>query len=141
MIDPRASNRMRGKRFRHSRSALLRTFALAAALVVAAGCRDEPAPRFVPGGDPAAGRAALRDYGCGACHMIPGVREANGRIAPPLIAYADRAYVGGVVSNSPANLIAWIMDPQQINPRSAMPNLGVPEAQARHMAAYLMTLR
>jgi cytochrome c len=109
-------------------------------LSLLAGCRDLP-PRLVPGGDASAGRTALRDFGCGACHVIPGIPGADGRVAPPLTAYADRAYVGGVVSNSPDNLIAWIVDPQSINPPTAMPNLGVTEAQARDMAAYLYTLR
>jgi cytochrome c len=98
-------------------------------------------PRQVAGGSPAEGRAALRNYGCGACHTIPGVRGADGKSAPPLTAFAERAFVAGVIGNSSESLVAWIMDPTAINPMTAMPNLGVPEVQARHMAAYLYTLR
>jgi cytochrome c len=114
---------------------------LAAAVAALVACEPPRAARMVPGGDPGAGRTALRDYGCGACHVIPGVQGANGRVAPPLTAFAERAYVGGVISNSADNLTAWIVDPQAINPGSAMPNLGVTQAQARDMAAYLFTLR
>jgi cytochrome c1 len=31
----------------------------------------------------------------------------------------------------------WIQHPQAINPKTAMPELGVTEAQARDIAAYL----
>ena len=34
-------------------------------------------------------------------------------------------------------LAAWIRDPQRFDPRTTMPNLGVTEAHARDMAAYL----
>jgi cytochrome c len=104
------------------------------------GCDGTP-PRHVPGGDASTGRAALRNFGCGACHVIPGIPGADGRVAPPLSAFAERAYVAGVVGNSAENLVSWIVNPQAINPGTAMPNLDVSETQARHMAAYLYTLR
>ena len=46
-------------------------------------------------------------------------------------------YVGGVVTNSPDNLIKWILSPQAFSPRSAMPATGITEAEARDIAAYL----
>jgi cytochrome c len=113
---------------------------LATGGLVLSGCEGEP-PRMVDGGDAALGRTALRAYGCGACHMIPGVRGADGKVAAPLTAFAQRTYVAGVVGNSPENLVAWIVDPTRIHPQTGMPNLDVPEDQARHMAAYLYTLR
>ena len=42
-----------------------------------------------------------------------------------------------VLPNSADNLVKWIMDPRAVSPRTAMPDLGVSEAEARHMAAYL----
>jgi putative membrane protein len=116
----------------------------AAAMLAAAGCnalRDTPPIRQVPGGDAAAGRRALELYGCGACHVVPGIRRAVGRSAPPLTDFADRGFVAGVLSNNPDNLIRWIVDPRGVNPGTAMPDLGVTEADARNMAAYLYTLR
>ena len=38
-------------------------------------------------------------------------------------------------------LTAWLRDPPAIDPSTAMPDLGLSEAEALHMAAYLYTLR
>jgi cytochrome c1 len=48
-----------------------------------------------------------------------------------------RVYVGGVVPNSPQNLVRWIVSPQAFSPRSAMPATGISEAEARNVATYL----
>jgi cytochrome c2 len=116
---------------------------LASALVLAlsscAGGREDVA--VLTGGDPARGEAALSAFGCTACHTIPGVAGANGLVGPPLAGIASRAYIGGVVPNTPDNMIRWLMDPPALAPRTAMPNLGVQEADARNIAAYLYTLR
>lgn len=103
------------------------------------GAHERPS-RQVPGGDPERGAAAIQRYGCGACHTVPGVPRAEGRVAPPLTDFADRAFVAGVLPNRPEALIRWIQDPPAVNPMTAMPNLGVDEEDARHIAAYLYTL-
>lgn len=100
-----------------------------------------PPPPDVPGGDVHRGRVAIQRYGCGACHIIPGVAGANSPAGPPLIQFGGRSVVGGRLPNTPANLIAWLQNPQAIAPGSAMPNLGVTEADARDIAAYLLSLR
>jgi cytochrome c oxidase assembly factor CtaG/cytochrome c2 len=113
------------------------------ALLALAGCRpsrDRPPERQVPGGDPNRGRVALSTHGCGGCHAIPGVQGAVSYVAPPLERYGRRAYVAGVRSNNAETLVQWIKAPESINPGTAMPNLGVDEATARDMAAYLYTL-
>ena len=46
----------------------------------------------------------------------------------------------GTLSEEPDNLIRWIMDPRAIELGTAMPDVGVDEAVARDMAAYLFTL-
>lgn len=122
-------------------AALLATVMMGA---VACGCgtaREDPPKRQVPGGDPDRGRDALATYGCGGCHAIPGVEHGRGLVAPPLDDFADRAFVAGIMSNNSENLVRWIVDPRGIDPRTAMPDLGVPEQDARDMAAYLYTLR
>lgn len=111
----------------------MRFAAAIAALCLLAAC-GRPAPAA---GDRENGRLLLRQFGCGQCHRIPGVADAEGDIGPPLARVGERAYLGGVLPNSPANLAAWIRDPQRFDPRTAMPNLGVTEAHARDMAAYL----
>lgn len=97
--------------------------------------------RAVEGGDPEAGRRAIVAYGCGGCHAIPGIRTARGVVGPPLRAMGARAYVAGNLPNTPDNLVAWIMDPQDIEPGTAMLDLSVTEEDARAIAAYLYTLR
>lgn len=113
-------------------------------LLLLAGCdlgRDPaPARPLLYGGEATVGASLIRSYGCGTCHTIPGVRGAEGKVGPPLTAFAYRSYIAGNLSNDPQNLIAWIMDPQAIEPGTAMPNLGVTAAEARNIAAYLYTL-
>jgi cytochrome c1 len=53
---------------------------------------------------------------------------------------ASRSYVAGMLPNSPDNLRRWIMHPQEVKPKNAMPDVGVSEEEARHMTAYLYTL-
>ncbi len=95
-------------------------------------------PRWsVAGGDVARGREVIQRYGCGACHVIPGIRSAQGRVGPKLEDFRDQIYVGGVLANTPENLVRWIQIPQDINPMTAMPSLGLTEQDARDAAAYL----
>jgi cytochrome c len=83
----------------------------------------------------------IESYGCGSCHVIPGVRTARGMVGPPLLYYSRRTIIAGELPNTPANLKAWIMNPVEIEPGTAMPNLGVTDGQAHDIAAYLYTLR
>lgn len=86
------------------------------------------------------GIQAVEDYGCGSCHTIPGVPRANGMVGPPLYFWASRSYIAGSLVNNPDNLIDWLMNPQVIEPGTAMPQMGVSEAAARDIGAYLYTL-
>jgi cytochrome c len=95
----------------------------------------------VPGGDPRQGRALIAHYGCNGCHIVPGVRDIEGLVGPPLIHWSRRIYIAGRVHNTPDNLVHWIQAPQEIDPRTAMPNVGATAQEARHIAAYLFTLR
>jgi cytochrome c len=54
---------------------------------------------------------------------------------------AERLYLGGAVINTPENLIRWIVNPKQFEPRTAMPVTGISHAEARDIAAYLYRLR
>jgi cytochrome c len=114
-------------------------------LAIVSACRDrsfgEREAAALTGGDPSRGRALARSYGCGTCHTIPGVGGATGTFGPPLAGIALRSYLAGRLSNSPANLIRWIQHPRAVDPQTAMPELGVPDADARDLAAFLETLR
>jgi cytochrome c1 len=46
-----------------------------------------------------------------------------------------------VLPNTPQNMVRWLRHPQAVSPKSAMPDLGVTEPDARDVAAYLSTLR
>lgn len=94
----------------------------------------------VPDGDAESGRNLMTEYGCGACHVIPGVAGARGTVGPSLEGLADRAYVAGVLTNAPGDLTRWLMNPPYFSPDTAMPDLGVTDAHATDMAAYLYTL-
>ena len=95
----------------------------------------------ITGGDANRGRDLMRTYGCGSCHSIPGVAGANGLVGPPLDGIASRSYIGGVLPNAPDNMLRWLRDPRAVDSLTAMPNVGVTPSDARHLAAYLYTLR
>jgi cytochrome c2 len=125
----------------------MQTSALAviAFVVGVAGCGGRDAVReeaiTLTGGDPDKGISAIGRYGCGSCHDIPGIRSARGSVGPPLGRIATRTYLAGRLSNSPANMMRWIQHPQQIEPGTAMPEMGVSPGDARDMTAFLYTLR
>jgi cytochrome c2 len=119
--------------------------ALGAFGALGAGCRrsadmQEEARLMTRGGEPTRGHALIQQYGCGSCHVIPGVRGANGSVGPSLAAFRERAYVGGVLPHTTENLLRWLQDPPAVDSLTAMPNLGVSERDARHIAAYLYAL-
>lgn len=91
--------------------------------------------------DAARGPAAMRRYGCGTCHAIPGVPGANGVAGPSLAGYGERVYIAGVLPNDFANLVRWIRHPQSILPGTAMPDVGASEQAVHDMVAYLYLLR
>lgn len=124
---------------RRTARALAGVTSVALALVVG-GCRADPSVA-VAGASADRGREALAAIGCAACHTIPGVRGAEGKVGPPLAGIGSRTMIAGEAPNTPDNLIRWIRNPQSIEPGTAMPNLGVSEPTARDIAAYLYTLR
>lgn len=119
---------------------------IALALLAACGDEREPlSPRgqagHLAGADTERGRRLVADYGCVACHVVPGVRGPATDVGPPLGHVARRAYLGGVIPNTPDNLVKWLLDPPAIDPRTAMPSVGLDGKDARDVAAYLLTLR
>lgn len=92
------------------------------------------------GGEPHNAPRLMTRHGCAGCHDIPGVPGASGTVGPPLRDIADRAYLGGVLRNTPENLVRWIRHSRDADPRTAMPNTDAPEQDARDIAAYLYSL-
>lgn len=111
-------------------------------LLVVAGCDTDGVSQPVAAGlgDVEHGRTLIASHSCGACHTIPGVTGARGVVAPPLTAFARRAFIAGRVPNTPANLVRWVRNPRQIDERTAMPDVGLRDEEARDVAAYLYAL-
>jgi cytochrome c len=89
------------------------------------------------GGMPDRAPVLLVRYGCAGCHTIQGVPGARGLAGPPLTGIGKRVFIGGIVSNTPDNLIEWIANPRGLSPRTAMPVTGISPDEARDVAAYL----
>lgn len=118
--------------------------ALTALLLLALACdRQEKWQNMAQtgGGDVTRGRQLIARYGCTSCHQIPGVDGPKGMVGPPLDHMASRQYIAGKFANTPQNMMAWLQNPQSLDPVNAMPNLGVTPADARDMTAFLDTLR
>jgi cytochrome c2 len=117
--------------------------AVLAALVVAACMlwqmqrRSANIAVALTGGDIARAPDLIRRYGCAGCHTIPGISGGDGQVGGPLQDVRRRVYIGGVIANSPDNMVKWIVSPQTFSPRSAMPATGISETEARDVAAYL----
>jgi cytochrome c oxidase subunit 2 len=78
---------------------------------------------------------------CASCHTIGGT-PAQGTVGPDLTHLATRSTLAAVtIPNSPAELERWILNPQAIKPGDRMPDLGLSQAQARDIVAYLDTLK
>lgn len=123
-------------------SQILKAFVGLCCLLLSA-CNDDALPpdhlRIV-GADPERGRALTYSFGCGTCHTIEGVPGARGTVASALDDYAARSVLAGIVPNTPQALIAWLLDPASIDPRTGMPVVGLSEEEARDIAAFLYTL-
>jgi mono/diheme cytochrome c family protein len=97
---------------------------------------DDLGFRRLDGANLRRGRDLLRRYGCVTCHESPGI--GPGYVGPPLVGFAERQYIAGILVNAPSNAVAWIMNPKRFKP-TAMPDLGLPAADAFDIAAYLYT--
>ncbi len=114
-------------------------YAQATGLAVAAPVLEKvPAPSR--SSDVDRGRLALAQYACQACHTIPGITSSSPNVGPPLKGLASRSLIAGKLANTPDNLVQWVRHPKAVKPLTAMPDMGVSEADARDMVAYLITL-
>lgn len=77
---------------------------------------------------------------CGSCHSVPGVPGAVGKVGPSLRGIARQRIIAGKLPNTPANMVRWLMHPQQVDRGNAMPEMGLTDQQARAIAGYLQTL-
>jgi cytochrome c2 len=106
-----------------------------------AGCNRGHPQAFGMLGSAKQGARLIRHYGCGACHMIPGIAQAEGVVGPPLTNIGRRIYIAGLLRNTPDNMIRWLRNPQAVVPGNAMPVMGLTRQDAKNVAAYLYTLQ
>ena len=116
-----------------------RSFAATMLLLALAACSK--AHSASPDADAAAGAALITKLGCGSCHTIPGIVDANGMVGPPLEHIASRQFIAGVLRNTPDNMVQWLRFPQRIVPGNAMPDLAISQDDALRLTAYLETLK
>ena len=107
-------------------------------LILFAACakREPPIP-----GNADHGKELIAQYGCTACHNVPGVKGPRGMVGPPLEHIATRTYLAGKFQNTPPTMTKWLQNPQAMDPSNAMPNLGVTPKDAEDITAYLYTLK
>jgi cytochrome c len=106
-----------------------------------AGSGESTIDRVPPETDPQRGAEVIEEFGCGGCHVIPGIRTATGLDGPPLLWFARRGTIAGAVPNTFDNVVQFLESPDSIHPGSAMPAPGLGRHQAGDVAAYLYTLQ
>jgi cytochrome c oxidase subunit 2 len=91
-----------------------------------------PDPRY------AEGEKLFTAKGCIACHSLVAANAPKGMVGPNLANVGARSHIAaGTLENTDENLAHWIRDPQGIKKGVLMPNLGVTEAEAQALVAYL----
>lgn len=105
--------------------------------IIAAGCGTAKSPELVPDGNSDRGKRLIESYGCGSCHMIPGIERANGRVGPSLADFGRIRTIAGEIANNPDNATRWVRNAKKIEPRTIMPNFGMSRQDARDIVAYL----
>jgi cytochrome c2 len=113
----------------------------AAMLLVGASACQQRRSTNPTAGDPQRGALLISREGCGGCHSIPGIGNADGLVGPPLGNIARRTMLAGLLPNTPANMVQWLQSPQALIPGNAMPDMGLSRRDATDIAAYLYTMR
>jgi cytochrome c oxidase subunit II len=87
------------------------------------------------------GQALFLSGACAMCHAIQGT-PANGQQAPDLTHLASRqTLAAGTLANTPAQLAAWISDPQAHKPGANMPAVPLSAEDLDALVAYLGSLK
>jgi len=103
-----------------------------------AGLAPPPVPT---GGAAFAGYTLFQGRQCSSCHNVAG-SPASGQVAPDLSHVASRLTIAaGTLQTTPANLQAWVADPQKIKPGNNMPKVPLSASELAAVTAYLETLK
>jgi cytochrome c oxidase subunit II len=100
------------------------------------------APAAAPASDATRrGQQVFLSASCTLCHTISGTAAGSG-VGPDLTHLMNRSGLAAqTLTNTEANLTAWILDPQGIKPGASMPPSNLPREDIRPLVAYLMSLR
>jgi cytochrome c oxidase subunit 2 len=97
---------------------------------------SEPAPPSTT-----RGRQLFLSTTCSNCHAIRGT-SARSDIGPDLTHVASRMSLAALATtNTPADLLRWISDPQHVKPGAKMPKLDLSAGDFRAIADYLRSLK
>jgi cytochrome c oxidase subunit II len=97
-------------------------------------------PAAAPAADTVAGSKLFAAKGCVGCHSLNAVKFSKGLIGPNLANVGARRYIAaGTLLNTDENLAHWIQHPWSVKHGVLMPELGLSDADARTLAAYLRT--
>jgi cytochrome c oxidase subunit 2 len=87
------------------------------------------------------GQQVFLNSDCVMCHNISGT-DASARRAPDLTHFGSRqTLAAGTLRNDPADLAAWITDPQKIKPGTNMPGQTFSREDIGALVAYLESLK
>lgn len=88
-------------------------------------------------GRPKTGHDLIVEYGCGACHTIGGVDNADAHVGPPLTHFKRGHTIAGRLPRTFADTVGWLLNPPGIKPSTDMPQLNLTPSQARAITEYL----
>jgi cytochrome c1 len=77
---------------------------------------------------------------CAACHQVPGVAAAHGRVGPSLAHIGRQQILAGHLANTPGEMVRWIEHPQSVLPGDAMPEMGLSHDDVLKIVDYLYTM-
>ncbi|MFL5883653.1 MAG: c-type cytochrome [Thermoleophilaceae bacterium] len=83
------------------------------------------------------GHDLIVEYGCGACHHIGGVANADGNVGPPLTDFKAHRTIAGRLPRNFSDTVGWLLNPPATKPSTDMPVLNLTPAQARAITEYL----
>ena len=109
------------------------------ATAAAAASPDEPTDALAEKGG-----LLFVERGCVACHVVSSIPEAVGTSGPALDGFGDPSrwpLIAGVLANTPSNTKRWLLNPASFKPDTAMLNVGLSDADADAIVAFLRTLK
>ncbi len=90
---------------------------------------------------PAADERLFIDKGCAKCHSVVARSPSSGK-GPSLARLMTRETLGGgILRNTPENLMLWLTDPQAAKPGNRMPDTPLTAEERRALLGYLESLR